>query len=191
MAAEDSRSVLAASVGDGAGSEKLAQMVWRVAGLAGCLFEGERFGGLSAGQGVEVVEERVDELGAVDMRAESAERFRFAAPLRDECSKRGPIVAIPPNSHSISGPSRMRWILASILGFRRNLEVSDFPDSQRRSGSLVVRLLVEFFEHFVHQLFHVSIRPAGLDFFLQSIQHGRASVFGLDSIPQQRFREGV
>ena len=93
-------------------------MVWRVAGLAGSLFEGERLEGFGAGQGVEIVEERVNKLGAVDVRAESAERFRFAAPLRDKCSKRGSIVALPPNAHSISGPSRMRWILVSILGFR-------------------------------------------------------------------------
>jgi hypothetical protein len=101
-------------------------MVWRVAGLAGSLFEGERFGRFGAGQGVEIDEQRVDELGAVDVRAESAERFSFAAPLRDECSKRGSIVAIPPNAHSISGPSRMRWILASILGFRPNLGIQIF-----------------------------------------------------------------
>lgn len=106
-------------------------MVCRVTGLAGSVFEGERFGRFGASQDVEIVKERVDELGAVDVRAESAERFRFAAPLRDECSKRGSIVAIPPNAHSISGPSRMRWILASILGFRSNLGFSDFPDSRR------------------------------------------------------------
>ena len=166
-------------------------MVWRVAGLAGSLFEGERLGGLGAGQGVEIVEERVDELGAVHVRAESAERFRFAAPLRDECSKRGSIVAIPPNAHSISGPSRLRWILASILGFRSNLGISDFPDSCPSSESLVVRFLVEFVEDFVHQLLYSSIRPAGFDFFLKSIQYGCASVFGLVSIPLQRFRECV
>lgn len=125
-------------------------MVRRVAGLAGSLFEGEQFGGLRAGQGVEIVEERIDELGAVDVRAESAECLRFAAPLRDECSKRGSIVAIPPNAHSISDLSRMRWTLASILGFRSNLGISGFPDSRRCSESLVVRLLVEFFEHFVY-----------------------------------------
>jgi hypothetical protein len=164
-------------------------MVRRVAGLAGCILERERFGGLGACQVVEVVEERVDELGAVYVRAESAERFRFAAPLRDECSKRGSIVAIPPNAHSISGPSRMRWILASILGFRPNLGISDFPDSRRRAKSLVVRLLVEFFEDFVYQVFYILIRPVDIDFFFKSIQHGFASVFGLVSIPQQRFRE--
>ena len=166
-------------------------MVWRVAGLAGSLFESERFGRFGAGQGVEIVEERVDELGAVDVRAESAERFRLAAPLRDECSKRGSIVAIPSNAHSISGPSRMRWILASILGFRPNLRISDFPDSRPSSESLVVRLLVEFFEDFVHQLFHISIRPAGLDFFFKSRRYLGTSVFGIVDIPQQRFCECV
>ena len=165
-------------------------MVWRVAGLAGSLFEGERFGGLRAG-GVEIVEERIDELGAVHVRAESAERLRFAAPLRDECSKRGSIVAIPPNAHSISGPSHMRWILASILGFRSNLGFSDFPDSRRRFESLVVRLLVEFFEDFVHQHLYISIRPVDIDFFFKSIHHGCASVFGFIAMPEQRFRECV
>ena len=85
----------------------------------------------------------------------------------------------------------MRWILASILDFRRNLEVSDFPDSQRRSGSLVVRLLVESLEDFVYQLLYISIRPVDIDFFLQSSQHGSASIFGLASIPLQRFGECV
>jgi hypothetical protein len=166
-------------------------MVWRVAGLAGSLFEGERFGGFRAGKGVEIVEERVDELGAVHVRAESAERFRFAVPLRDECSKRGSIAAIPPIAHSISGPSRMRWIPASILGFHPNLGISDLPESRRRSESLVVRTLVEIFEDLVHQLLHIAIRPVDVDIVLESIQHGSAGVFGLVAIPLQRFREGV
>lgn len=166
-------------------------MVWRVAGLAGRLFERERFGGRGAGQGVEVIEERVNELRAIDVRAESAERFRFTAPLRNECSKRGSLVAIPPNAHSISAPSRMRWILASILGSCSNLGISDFLDSRRRSGSLIVRFLVEFLENFVYQLLYISIRPVDIDFFFKSIQHGCTSVFGLIATPKESFRECV
>jgi len=69
MAAQDSRRVLAASVGDRADAEELAEIFRRVTGLLSGLFERERFGGLGSVQCVQVGEYRVNELGAVNVRA--------------------------------------------------------------------------------------------------------------------------
>lgn len=127
------------------------------------------------------------------MRAQSAQRFRFAAPLGDERPERSPIFASPPNSHPSPVPSRVRWILGPKPRFLpgESGESENSPDLRCNVAPLVVKLLVPRFQDFVHQLVYFTFRPIGLDLVFKSLEHLCASLLGIVDIPVPRLHEGV